>query len=154
MNEITSTIAELQKIIQIEVEKECQRKVNIVKISKKNLIDSLTEIIKEIQKKHIESKKFWNKTVEIYQKFVAENPGSQLMKPPTSPPKYPSSFETIKGYIKLFNAFSEELITVELSFLKEIFNVSSNTIAEVNEIRTSYASMATGSMILYNSLNR
>ena len=151
--EITTTLRDLNNLITEEVNKENFRKANIVKVSRKQLIESLTETITEINQKYRESKKFWRKTIEIYQKFISQNPGSQQMKAPSPSPKLPERVETIKGYIKLFKAYTDEDIILELAFLKEIFSVSSLAISEINEIRTSFANMATGSMILYDSIS-
>ena len=132
---------------------ESKRNSHNIKVSKLNLLKALKKSQKNILKKYNEAKEFWNQTVKIYQEFLTKCPGSTQMRAPDSMPRLPFKYDDLLGYIQLVSTFSDEELTLELSFLKEMFSLSSQAYNEIRTVRDSCASVTSGSMILLNSLS-
>ncbi len=135
------------------VMQESVRQAKTIKVSKNKLVESLKVSIAEIETKHKEAMDAWKKTVEIYAEFIKQNPGSTQMKAPALVPIRLAELEDIYGFIKMFNATVDDELTLELSFLMNIFSISTRAIYSATVTRDNYVQMATGSMVFANSLN-
>jgi len=161
MSQIKAEFVELYRFLEDEItnkaaerfQTEVANETRIVNVSKKALLESLNSTISEVEEKHKEAMKFWQKTVKIYTQYITENPGSTQMKVPDPAPKMPAIVEDVKGYIKLFKSLSADELKLELTFLKEIFQVSTRAISEATSIRNTYMQATTGSAFFANAVN-
>jgi len=143
--------ADLKRLI--DMEKKERIDTSIIKVSKKSLLQGLKAAQDDIRGKYTEALKLWKRSVQIYRKFLASNPGSKQVKPPSDMPNMPKSFEELKAWIRMIDSFVEETLTLDIHFVREMFNVQARAVQEMREVRDTYAMANAGTMSLIGSFN-
>ena len=85
------------------------------------MIKNLKAIKEDILKKYKETKKLWNKSLKLYQDFIEKNPGSKQINAPGDMPKIPDEVDTVKGYIDMFEAISDDSLNLQTDFIEKIY---------------------------------
>jgi hypothetical protein len=137
--------AELHRLIKLETQ---TKTPDVVTVSVKSLVESLVEVTREVEKNHKEAMKAWKETLKTYVNFISKHPGSTQIKAPEKPPSKPSSYQTLKSYIRMFKAFKNEHEDFTITMLKEVFNISSQVMVQSYDTKSYYQSLSTGSAIM------
>jgi hypothetical protein len=139
----TSDLESLKKQIATDTE--------IVEVEIKKLQKSFKDVQDEIEVNYRASVKAWRLSLKMYGDFVKKNPSSNLMKRPDAMPVKPSQVEDIKSYTRLFDSLTQEKIKLKISFLKELFNLTSKAVEASYTTRNYWVNATTGSALALSS---
>lgn len=129
MVEIKTQLETLEKLIEERVNKKVNNNIKIkkaenelykVKVDKDKMIKQLQNVKKSIKTRHEEALKIWDKAVEVYADMMKKQLGSKQLKFPEKP-RMPHSYETINGYIDMFETFIDKSIYLDMCMLEQIF---------------------------------
>jgi len=129
MVEIRTQLEELEVLVDTRVNakvidnikiKKAEHELYNVKVDKAKMLKRLQAVKVSIKKRHDDGLKLWEKAVEVYSEMMKKQLGSKQLKFPEKP-KMPSTYETINGYIDLFETLTDKEIYLDMKFLEQIF---------------------------------
>ncbi len=120
---------------------------NKIKFKTETILEKLKEIEKDINSKYDEAIKLWKKSVKLYSDFIAKNPGSKQVNPPSSKPERPSQTDIVKGYIAFFESLEESEILIDARFINNAIRESLTGLTETRKLRDVYACAVSGLVV-------
>ncbi len=159
MSETTKTITQFADLVHFvetktskiaELEKQLDTQTDIVEIQISNLLSSFQDVISEIETNHRTAMKAWRQSHKIYADFIRKNPGSNLIKPPAGMPTRPQELQKIRNYIRLFKSLVADKLKVKMTFLQELFQVTSTALINSYTTRDNWVMASTGSLMALN----
>ena len=132
------------------IERQLCENTEIVEVSIESIVKSLGEVENEIESNHRTAIKAWRQSHKIYADFIKKNPGSTMIQRPQEMPKKPAQLQDIKGNIRMFKTYVQKAIKIKVSFLREIFNTSSQALSTSYSTRDYWVGASTGSMMTAN----